>query len=480
MKKRRPNILFAIADDASHLGSRMANFIDTPACDFVIDNGVFFNNSFTSNPKCAPSRASILTGKHTWQLEESCTHFNEFPSKFDLYPDILEENGYKVGYTGKGWGPGDWAVNGLKRNPAGPEFNDIKLIPPENSGIKNCDYAENFNKFLDEKDDEPFYFWFGCFEPHRKYIKGEGQRAGKLLDSVIVPSYLPDDDEVKNDLLDYASEVDWFDKHLEKMIDKLRDIGELENTLIVVTSDNGMPFPRVKGNMYEADFNLPLLMCWKDKVLGNRTVDDIVSFIDFMPTFLELAGVNYSKELPGKSLTDILLSNNEGIVNPVRDKVFMGRERHDMGRENDYGYPVRCIRTSDYLYVRNFDPTRWPNGNPETGYSDCDSSPTKSLIINNHEKHNEDYYFNLSFGKRPLEELYNIKEDKDCLNNLADNSEYKDVKSYLWTELENELLESKDPRIMGNGDIFETYTYANKAPHSWANYIKGTWTPQKY
>ena len=274
-------------------------------------------------------------------------------------------------------------------------------------------------------------------------------------------------------------EIEWFDKHLKSMIDILEKSGELDNTIIVVTSDNGMPFPRVKGQMYEYDFNLPLAICWKNKVKGKRVVDDIVSFIDFAPTFLQAADIEAPEYWTGKSLMDILLSDKSGLVNSQRCRAFMGRERHDMGRENDVGYPVRCIRTEKYIYVRNFEPERWPAGNPETNYTNCDSSPTKSLILKQHENNN-DFYYNLAFAKRPLEELYDIIADPECIHNLASNKNYFEIKEELWIELKMKLEETKDPRISGKGDIFDNYKYAEEAPHSWKNYINGTFKPQDY
>ncbi|MGV8979718.1 sulfatase family protein [Clostridium sp.] len=472
---KKPNILFAIADDASHMGAYGHKFVNTPNFDKLAENGVLFNNAFTTNPKCAPSRASILTGMHTWQLEDACTHFCYFPNKFPLYPDLLEDVGYSIGYTGKGWAPGDWKRNGLKRNPAGIEYNDKTLTPPENTAISNIDYTANFEMFLEKrKEGEPFYFWYGCKEPHRKYIEGEGLRAGKKLEDVEVPKYLPNDDVVKSDFCDYAYEIDWFDEHLGKMIKKLDEIGELSNTIIVATSDNGAPFPRIKGQMYEQDFKLPLVISWPEHVKGNRIVDDIVSFIDFAPTFLEVAGIKEPSTCSGKSLTDILFSNESKVVNPKRNRAYMGRERHDMGREGDKGYPVRNIRTPEYLYSCNFEPGRWPAGDPETGYTNCDASPTKKRILHEHAEGNN-YYYNYAFGKRPRVELFNIIEDPECMNNLADNKKYEKIKEELWEELKNMLIKTNDPRIFGKGDIFDTYEYAKDSPHSWAHFLAGDW-----
>jgi hypothetical protein len=159
-------------------------------------------------------------------------------------------------------------------------------------------------------------------------------------------------------------------------------------------------------------------------------------------------------------------------VEADRDRVFMGKERHDVGTEGDVSYPVRCIRTEQYLYVRNFKPELWPAGNPETGYPNVDGSPTKTLILEQHDQGN-DHYYNLSFGKRPLEELFDIVRDPECVANLANKAEFASLKESLWDELRAKLEETRDPRLLGGGDAFDKYEYVGKAPHSWAKYLAG-------
>ena len=480
MSERRPNILFAIADDASHMSAYGHRFVSTPNFDRVAADGVLFTAAFTTNPKCAPSRASILTGKHTWQLEDACCHFGIFPAKFRVYPDLLEAAGYHVGYTGKGWSPGDWRRGGFSRNPAGNEYNARTLTTPDGTRISTRDYAACFGDFLAARPDgAPFCFWYGGHEPHRPYSVGEGLRAGKSTDAVDLPTYWPDDEIVRGDVLDYANEVEWFDRQLGVIIERLDAAGELQNTLIVVTSDNGMPFPRVKGQMYDQDFRLPMAACWPGVVKAGRTVDDLISFTDLAPTFLEIAGVPVDPQIAGRSLVPVLRDRRSGRIDPERDHVVMGRERHDMGREGDVGYPVRCIRTEELLYVRNFKPELWPAGNPETGFTNCDGSPTKDLILALEERGDE-RYFDLCFGRRPAEELYDIRHDPECVINLAGEPEYRKARERLWADLEKILRETGDPRIFGGGDVFDGYEYVGEARHSWKARVQGTWQKQPY
>lgn len=475
MTERRPNILFVIADDASHFGAYGHSFVNTPAFDRIAAEGVLFNNMFTTNPKCAPSRASILTGQHTWQLKSACTHFCVFPGKqdFEVYPDLLEEAGYSVGFTGKGWGPGDYQREGRTRNPAGPEFNACFLERPEGVGVSPKDYSANFQAFLEARsEDKPFCFWFGAHEPHRGYVYGEGAANGKRPEDIKeVPPYWPDDETIRNDMLDYAYEIEWMDSHLGRILEKLEDIGELENTLVIATSDNGCPFPRVKGQMYDDDFRLPFAAMWQGKIASGRVCDDLCSFIDLMPTFLEVAGVPIPEELPGRSLSDVFFSEKSGMITDYRNRALMGRERHDIGREGDKGYPVRCIRTPQFLYVRNYEPDRWPAGNPETNFTNCDDSPTKSRVLALREE-GEDRLFQYAFGKRPSQELYDINTDPYCMKNLACEAEYDSLKADLCEEMESSLKESDDRRMYGRGEEFDDYEYVGDKGHSWENWIK--------
>lgn len=465
---RRPNILFVIADDwGRHAGAYGTQWVKTPAFDRVAREGVLFNNCFTSNPKCSPCRASLLTGRNSWQTEEAACHFGVFPAKWPVYPDVLEGAGYAVGFTGKGWGPGDFRAGGFKRNPAGPAFNEHKSPGPL-KGISNVDYARNFEAFLQSrKGGQPFCFWLGTQEPHRVFEEGAGVRAGKRIADVTLPAYYPNNNLIKSDFLDYAMEVEWFDRHLGQALQLLERSGELENTLVVVTSDHGEPFPRVKGQIYDKGFHLPLAIRWGKGAKGGRVVDDFINVRDFAPTFLQVAGLKAPESMTGRSFADVLKSEKTGWVDAGRNRMLVGKERHDLGRPNDLGYPVRALRTPEYLYVRNFEPDRWPCCNPETGYGNVDDCPTKHLLTSRF-----DDFYRLNFGKRPAEELYRMADDTDCVKNLASDPALQTVKAQLRAEMEALLRKDGDPRILGNGAIFDTYQYVGQRGHSYDAWLK--------
>lgn len=465
----RPNLLFIIFDDwnVNHAGAYGCEWVQTPNFDRVAREGVLFKNAFTSNPKCSPCRASILTGRNSWQLEEAVCHGGIFPPKFVVYPDLLEASGYTVGLTGKGWGPGDFKLNGRTRNPAGPNFDKLSMPSVPASGIGKNDYSSNFAAFMGERDkSKPFCFWMGFSEPHRAYELGSGIRLGKSPGEVTVPKYFPDGNTVRGDMLDYAVEVEYADGHIGRALDVLEKNGVLDDTLVVVTSDHGMPFPFVKGQIHDDGFHLPLAMRWGKGIKPGRVVEDFINVRDFAPTWLELAGLKPHQQMTGNSLVNILKSEQSGFVEG-RDVMLAGKERHDIGRVHDLGYPVRAIRTKEFLYVHNFHPERWPACDPETDFGNCDPSPTKELV-----KFLGGYYFDLSFGKRLPDELYDIRKDPDCVNNLANDLAYHKQVRELRDRMTEMLVEEKDPRALGQAEIFDTYQYLGgrtKGYETWLN-----------
>ncbi|MEZ6087756.1 MAG: sulfatase [Pirellulaceae bacterium] len=473
----RPNIMIMISDDVSwpHASAYGSQMVTTPAFDRIARQGVLFNNGFCASPGCSPSRAALLTGRHTWMIEHAGTHASYFGPEYETFPTRLADAGYFVGHTGKGWGPGNWKQLGRTENPCGPGFN----AKPSGDESK---HVASFRSFLEQRpDDTPFCFWFGGHDAHRPFAHGKGLEAGKKLDQAEVPEYLPDAEEIRSDLLDYAFEVERFDDDCAAMMSLIEQGGDFDNTIFIVTSDNGMPFPRAKANCYEHGIHVPLAVCWKEKVPGGRTSDDLVGFVDLTALIYEASGVAspQSKPIVGSSILSLLTSKETGIIEPQRSAVYAARERHSSSRYNSLGYPQRAIRTRDYLLIRNFRPQRWPAGpgqkfdavtydddgnviesklgNPHGGYHDIDGCPSLDFLIANRDHPTLGKFLPLSVALRPAIELFDIRSDPDCLHNLASDLQYADVRDDLDDRLMKYLHETNDARVVDGGDVWETY-----------------------
>jgi arylsulfatase A-like enzyme len=497
----KPNILFAIADDwGLHASAYGTRWIKTPAFDRLAREGLLFKQAYTPMAKCAPSRACILTGRHLWQNEEAGNHLAMFPPKLTSWPEVLMNKGWHVGVTGKGWAPGIANdTNGKTRLITGKPFNKYKA-PPPTSAISNNDYASNFVDFLNATPKgAPWCFWFGATEPHRGYEYQSGTNKGgkKVTDIERVPAYWPDHNTVRHDILDYAFEVEHVDNHLARMITELEQRGLLDSTLIIVTSDHGMPFPRVKGYAYHDSNHVPLAIRWPQGVkIPGRVIEDFVDFTDIAPTLLDYAGIAQADcgmmPITGKSWRPIFESEQSGRIMSERDHVLIGKERTDVGRPNNWGYPIRAIITADYLYLRNYEPSRWPAGNPETGYLDTDGSPTKSLILELGRQNRANPFWQLNFGLRPADELYDLKTDVDCVRNLATDSAHTERVTTLRGRMEAALRAQNDPRMFGRGHIFdgfkptsgdgfyEKFILGEKPDASWVNKTDFEKEPIKY
>lgn len=467
---KRPNILVAISDDQSWTHTSAAGFqqVQTPGFDRVASRGVFFGNAICASPGCSPSRAALLTGRHPWMLEQAGTHASSFPKQFETYPDTLARFGYFVGMTGKGWGPGSWKVSGREHNPAGPEFARRQLAERTTDAISANDYAANFADFLAAKPkDQPFCFWYGAEEPHRRYDPGSGARAGKRLDEVAVPPFLPEATAIRSDIADYLREVEWFDSHLVRMLRLLEERGELENTLVIVTSDNGMPFPRAKANAYEYGVHVPLAISWPERLPQGQHVDGVIPFVDLTATILDAAGVapSASSGAVGQSWLSRLQHGGQGQPRVA----FVSRERHSSARPNNLGYPQRAIRTDRYLYIWNLHPERWPAGDPQKyeddgtvgpmhgAYHDIDLGPSLDYLRMNVGDPKIARFLNLAVAKRPAEELYDIIADPGCIHDLAGEEAHAATLRELREQLRSEMKRTGDSRLGPNPEVWETY-----------------------
>ncbi len=442
----RPNILFCLADDWGwpHAGAYGDKVVKTPAFDRLAKEGVLFTHAFVSSPSCTPCRNALLTGQQFYRLEAGANLWSTLDVRYPNFMFLLRKAGYEIGHWRKAWGPGDFEEGGYTEHPCGPN--------------------SSFLDFMKSRDkSKPFCFWFGTSDPHRGYAGGSGGKSGIDVDNVHVPEFYPNTKEVRSDIADYYFEVQRWDRDVGSAITLLEQNGELDNTIVVMTGDHGMPFPRCKGNLYDWGVRVPLAIRWGSKVKPNRKVTDFVSFTDLAPTFLEVAGVEVPEEMTGHSLSSILEERGEGRIDTKRDFMVFGRERHVPAQKKPsmQGYPARAIRTDEWLLILNLEPERWPAGVPEGSthtigsFADCDDGPTKSVIMN---MQNEKFY-DLCFAKRGAVELYDCAKDPDQVSNLAGDPKHAETIKKLRAQLVEYLMTTEDPRFTDRPVRFEEYPY---------------------
>lgn len=442
---RRPSFLFAIADDwgwgqAGILGDPC---VQTPVFDRLANQGVLFTNAFVAAPTCTASRAAILSGQAPHRLGHAANLSSRWTGIPPLFTDLLSEAGYAVGACRKGWGPGEHP--GRKLNPAGRRFQD-------------------FNAFLAERPkDTPFCFWFGSNDPHRGYDRSFTRAEGVDPARIPVPPYLPDTPEVRADLADYYAEIQRFDREVGQMLSRLESMGELDDTVVVITGDNGSPFPRAKGHLYDAGVRVPLAVRWGSRVAPRRRVSDLISSTDFAPTFLEAAGVPVPGLMTGRSLLPLLAARGSGRLDARRDAVFTERERHTWCHPEGASFPVRAVRTASHLLIRNLRPYLYPAGHPclrrpngtPMGLVDCDEGPSKYFLVEHRDDPAVAPFYQAAFGLRPEWELYDVQNDPWQRANLAGEPRCRRILASLQARLAAWMRRTGDPRAAGETSIWD-------------------------
>lgn len=511
-QEKRPNILFCFADDWGRYASIYAasekipsanQVVKTPNIDRVAREGVLFRNAYVNAPSCTPCRSALLSGRYFFNTGRGAIlQGAQWDAAIPSFPHLLRDAGYHVGETHKVWSPGTpndapFGAGKHAYESAGRLCNNFSENVTEwvaagqpLAAAREKLYVEvrtNFEKFLaDRKPGQPWLYWFGPTTTHRMWTKGSGkalwgidpdQLKGKL------PSFLPDVPEVREDFADYLGEVQAFDAYVGVLLKKLDESGEAGRTLVVLSGDHGAPgFPRGKCNLYDFGTGVTLAARWPGGKSG-RVAEDFVNLMDLMPTFLEAGGVRPPAGVNGRSLLNVLQSTASGHVDPERTYVVTGRERHVAGaRAGNVPYPQRALRTRDFLYVRNFQPDRWPLGDPGgvtdkqmpgvaelerntfAAFADMDASPTKAWLIAHRQEPAWQRHFDLAFGKRPGEELYDLRKDPDQVHNVAADPAYTAEKARQAERLLGLLKAAGDPRVTGDGQTFEKPPFTDPNP----------------
>lgn len=442
----KPNILLFLADNWAwpHAGALGDPTVKTPVFDRVVREGVLFNHAFCPVPSCSPTRSSLLTGRAAHQLEDAASLHSAFPRKLKVFTDTLRDAGYDVGFSGKGWSPGNFKDYGWMENPVGKQFKD-------------------FAEFMAQRDvSKPFFFWSGNTDTSLYNWRYDPDGwSGLDAKSIKVPPELPDADAVRLSMLAYYGAVGRVDADAGRVIGELENRHLLDETLVVYTSDNGWQMPRGLANCYDTGTRVPLAIRWGNKLQAGRKVDDFVSLTDLAPTFLELAALNSPPEMTGRSIVNVLLDKPSHLP---RDHLFIERERHANVRRGDLSYPIRGIRTKDFLYLWNLRPDRWPAGDPKAyfavgDYGDVDGSRAKEFILANASQPEMKRFYELNFGKRPAEELYDLRTDPHQITNVANLADYANTQQELRSRVERWMRETFDPRVNDSYDAWDKYPY---------------------
>ena len=506
---KRPNILFFFADDWGRYASAYAaldgrpspnDVIKTPNFDRVAREGAIFRHAFVPAPSCTPCRSSLMSGRYFWNTGRAAIlEGAQWDSAIPSWPLALRDAGWHIGKSHKVWSPGtpaDAPFGGQQYayERAGSALNNFsenvtKLVAtgtplPEAREKMLAQVRGNFDAFLaDRKAGQPWCYFFGTTTTHRTWIKGSGKALwGIDPDSLRgkMPRYLPDEPEIREDVTDYLGEAQACDAYIGVLLAQLEAAGELENTLIVLSGDHGMPgVPGGKCNLYDFGTGVALAVRVPGGK-GGRVIDDFVNLMDLAPTFLDAAGVAAPAGMNARSLWPVLTSEKGGQVDPERTWVVTGRERHvAAAREENRPYPMRALRTRDFLYIRNFAPDRWPMGAPggvsetdapsaqvledntRAAFPDMDASPTKAWLIAHRAETQWKWHYDFAFAKRPGEELYDLRKDPDQAVNVAADPAYAAQKTALAAQLLRVLTNSGDPRAAAGDPRFEQPPYTD-------------------
>jgi arylsulfatase A-like enzyme len=510
----RPNIVFCFADDWGRYARCYApldakptinGLLETPNIDSVAREGVLFRNAFVPSPSCTPCRSSVLSGRYFFRTGRGAILLGaEWDPAIPSFPLLLREAGYQIGKSYKVWSPGtpaDAPYGGQRfaYQSQGGAFNRFSVnasrMVREGMAVDAAkakllgEVRGNFRAFLSAREPgRPFCYWFGPTVTHRSWEKGSGKALwGIDADSLEgrLPGFMPDVPEVRGDFADYMGEIQAWDAGVGVILDELRAAGELDDTLVVLSGDHGMPgVPGGKCNLYDHGTAVALLARGPG-IAGGRVVDDFVNLMDVAPTFLEAGGVVPPADMAGRSFLGVLRSGTAGLVDPARTWVVTGRERHvDTAREGNLPYPHRALRTADHLYIRNFAPGRWPMGSPRfsgpadrpttetlesdtfAAFADMDNSPTKAWLVGQHGREEWAWHYKYAFGKRPAEELYDLRTDPDQMRNVADDPAYAAVRKEMAERLMGVLTDAGDPRVTGDGKTFDRPPFTDVAPNS--------------
>lgn len=425
-----PHVLLVHSHDLGRYLSCYGVDVDTPNFDRMADNGALFENHFTTAPQCSPSRGSMWTGNypHVHGLMGLAHHDWAFSAEQRPLPIRLKELGY------------DTHLFGLQHVTHDPEligFEHVHTRGALSPGVEPADHEQNLARevapfvesFLETGDhDDPFFASVGFFETHLIqddqgfFGFGEGYDTDDP-DEVEVPAYLPDTEAIRKDVADMRGMINALDNGMGAILDALEAAGIEDETVVLFTTEHGIPFPRAKGTCYDAGIEGALLMQYPPLIDGGSVYDELLSNVDVLPTLIDLVTGDPPEGIDGNSFLPLL-----------KDEPYYPRERlfAEITWHDSYN-PIRAVRTDRYKYIRNF----WYL--PKV-YLPNDVYRSRSGHVVREE---------FSFPARPYEELYDLEEDPYESTNLAAEESYEHVRAALEGELADWMHDTNDPLLDG-------------------------------
>ena len=431
--KNLPNIILFIADDVgwNDIGCYGNTAVFTPNIDRMAQEGIRFTNTYLTASSCSPSRTSIISGRYPHNTGSAELH-TSLPAEVPIFPELLKEAGYYTAQAGK-WHMGDDARRGF----------DVIHDDGKKNGIGG--EAMWLPTLRERPKDQPFFLWFASIDAHRPW--GANAFSEKTTYSKISPPpFLANTESTKKDLAQYYDEITRFDDFIGKVEEELRRQGVLDNTMIIIMSDNGRPFPRSKTRVYDSGMKTPFVVKWNAGLPQKGAVSNsLISVIDIAPTLLQLTGVDALPSFQGKSFVPVL----KDPARAFRNYVFSEHNWHDQEALE------RMVRTPDYLYVLNLRPNL---SNP--GPADSNNSPSfQDLKAIRDAGHLTAAQTDVFMVPRPAEELFDCRKDPLQLVNRASVPEYQDALKDMRQVLQQWRKETADttPEAL-TGDWYDRET----------------------
>jgi arylsulfatase A-like enzyme len=405
-----PNIVLIISDDhsAADLGCYGNKSIHTPNLDALAKDGLRFETCIVTSPQCSPNRSALFTGCMAHTTGTSRLH-TPMPPWEQTFLEGLRRRGYFAG--------------AFRKVHQGPEFEKSRV--DFYAGAK-APFSDFFSK---RPKNQPFFLQVGFTDPHRPYEQGAFKPQHDPA-KVRLPAFLPDDPEIRADLADYCDEIARMDAECGALFQLLRKEREWDNTIVIFTGDNGMPFPRAKGTCYDAGVRVPLIIRMPGAAQRGVVRSELMSHIDLAPTLLDFAGVPASAKMQGRSFKALL----EGRTYEPRHEAFSSRNWHDNFD------PSRSIRTARYKLIYNTAPAT-----PYRPIRDLAESPTWRAYNRLFRAGRlSALHLRLLEPSRPLFELYDIQADPDEFNNLATVPEKQAILADLKRRLSDWMHDTYD------------------------------------